>query len=466
MQRFGLVLPFLDPRSSCRLVCVCRSAKAELLAKRELALTCWSEAQIEVWEGANILDRLFHLDCTSFSFRTELLIHFLSSRRLTNLRLLHMPRFAGALTCRFPSSLTALTLELGDGSIAELGELPRLVSLKLYDTFELDLTLLPTVCPGLTTLDLDPDTSKGCTGELCGLDFLKTLRVENWWKRVPLTVLHLEVGVQSVFESQVKAPSNIAEIARNLVTLACSFPWPGIEEWPRLESLKLHGWFRPLVWRIKRAPSLHTFEGRAESTNVGASPFPKLRTLRVSINHKHLATQPSKIRDLRLTSFDPRCASLAEFTGLQSLELHGTLFVPRSAPEIVFAGLQAFTFVNSPWDRTVSFDYLEKFPDLRKLRIEAKVGGFSKPIPMLRLLESIECDFFHETLFQPRVKHLRITGSDRRLPNSAILTALENCERLESLQVPLRPGLESLILERFPMLVLTKTMTLEAEQST
>lgn len=467
MHRFRLVVPFLNNRSAHRLLCVCRSSKAELGPNRELALAASSEARLAVFEKADILDRIVGLDCADFpDDDADHLVRFLSLRRLKNMRTLQMPQFVCNLrpTVQFPASLTALTVELGQTSVACLGQLPRLVSLELCRTLDLDLALLSKVCPGLTCLDLDAVTSDFCHGELGGLDFLKTLRVENWDTHVPLTVLHLSIGARSVFQNQVKRPSNLEGIAKTLVTLRCSFTWPGIEEWPRLEKLKFDDCVSSLSWHVKDAPALRSFECLSNSTFATDLANFRLRALCVPANQLlRLVTRPPEIEHLRLTYFDQSRVSLAEFTGLRSLELHDAHL---NALDITLPSLVAFTFVNGEWPHEeANFQFL-KCPNLRRLRIEMQLSRwYSTPIPILPKLETIECDFFHETMFQSQVRHLCITDSDPNLSNIAILDALENCRRLETLHVPLRQGLDALIHEQFPTLVVRKTARLDPERN-
>lgn len=464
MHRFGLVLPFLDTLSSCCVLRVCRSARPQLVSKIELGLECWSEVELKLWEQQpDFLDRLTGLDFACFPFPADPMFSFLSLGRLRNLRVLRLPQFVGGLVgaLRIPSSLTELTAELIHDSVVQLGELPRLAKLKLHISYKLDLSLLSKVCPNLTSLALDATTSEDCQGELTGLDSLTELRVENWTKRVPLTVMHLEVSCRHALAF---APSNIDEIAKTLVTLKCGFPWPAISEWPRLEQLVF---LKPVWWEITDAPALHTFECKHDAGTLAMNKQIRLRTLRVPVNRLNLANHPSSIEHLCLTAFQPSRMSLPEFTGLRSLELHGNMFTKWCPYWLNSDSLEEFTLINGHEKRIATFQFLRTMmcPNLRRLQIEmGRYNGWvSKPIPMLSKLETVDCDFFHKTLFQPQVKHLTITSTNPRLPNRAILEALKQCKRLESLRTPLRPGLETLILEMFPLLVVTKTMQFDAE---
>lgn len=456
MHRFGLVLPFLDTPSTYRFLRSCRVAKAELGPKRELALVSQTTTLFEAWDQDDNLERTTFLDFTFFSSDEEVdaLFRFLSSPKLKNLRRLQMPWFLDEPrlcdSLRLASGLTEIYVELGDSSVAQLCQLPRLTHLALGRTWRLDLTLLP---PNVKSLDLDAITSQGCQGELSGLDSLTALRVDNWGKRVPLTVRHLEVRVQGVHGFLVETPSNIAEVAKTLVTLRCGFPWPGIKEWPRLERLAFEDHSDPLCWEIAQASALDTFECAGLSIFAENDQI-RPRTLRVPAEQLHFAIQPpATVQHLCLTSFDPNTVSLSEFTGLRSLELSGDMFTESHARRINLTNLEEFTFVKTnKKECAVELQFL-KCPNVQKLRIELRLGGwFSTPIPLLPKLESIECDFFHTTMFQPWVKHLKIATGKPTFSNKEILKALRDCKRLESLHVPLRPGLSDLILEKFPML--------------
>lgn len=463
MHRFGLVVPFLDTQSVYCLICVCRSGKAEIGNIRELDLECRTPDKFKVWEQEDgTLERIFRLDCSFYEGKLGPLCAFLSSRKLQNLRVLRMPEFFPwkPLTdlMSFPLALRELSTELGGGCASRLGRLPRLTTLRLVRTIRLDLALLARACPSLTSLDLDVVTSQDCQGELSSFDSLTSLRVENWDRRVPTTVLHLEIGARSVLEHEVVTPSNIEEISRTIVSLDCGFPWPGIDEWPRLEELRLDDCNGDLKWEIKHAPALHTFESVYESTFATKARFPQLRILRIRAPQLHIASDPAAIRELWLRLFDPKTTSLSEFTGLRALRLEGGLFCNKNAPKVNMDSLEEFTFFGDSLPTKGSFHFLKRFPNLRRLKIES--SGFPKPFPMLQKLTSIECDFFHKTLFQPQVQHLKVTCSNPSLLNSKILEALKNCKDLESLQMPLRPGLKDLILRKHPLLVVAQTMSL------
>lgn len=470
MHRFGLVLPFADVGSTQRLLCVCRSAQAELQDKRELAFTAQRRNRSETWWDQ---DRIFRLDFPFSKFDNEGLQRFLLTQKARHLRVLRLPAFLEHSDwierLNFPSSLTELSVELRRVSPNQLGELQRLACLKLWRTTSLDLAVLPTICPNLTSLSMDTITCEGCKGEIVGLDLLTTLRVVNWGKRVPPTVQHLEVAIWGVaWPHLLVTPSNLEEIARTLVTLGCAFPWPGIESWPKLRILEFDDDLGPISWQITHAPALHTFACERNSMVSAALKFPRqLRELRIPASRLHLVI-PAEIQRLHLRSFDPTQTSLSDLTGLRYLELRGQPFTESNAPRVAFVHLEEFRLFNDDVNKknqNVTFQFLTKASNLRKLVLTMRRGGwFSRPIPILPRLETIACDFFNETMFQPQVKHLRIAGPDRRLTNATVLEALEHCEKLESLQIPLRPGLEEKILEKLPLITITKTMSLRSNR--
>lgn len=462
MHRFGLVLPFLNAQSTQRLLCVCRSAKVELDDKRELALRSRFDKEFQEWDQ----NRMFGLDFWNAKVDADALCRFLVSPKARHLRRLRFRQFSNPANwierLQLPSSLTDLSIEFGEGVPRGLGEFPKLKRLRLGRTLNLDLASLAPVFPNLVSLAMDSVTCENCNGEINGLDLLTTLRVENWRKRVPLSVLHLKVGLWGVHNgTDIATPSNIREISQTLVTLSCGFPWPGISSWPRLEKLQVNDIRGLKCWQMNHAPALHTFECELHSRIYADCTLP-LRTLRIQASQLDMADAPAEIQSLCLKSFEPRRTSLSEFTGLRSLELHGMLFTERIIPRVVFESLEEFTFLNDGSDnQSASFRFLTRTPNLRRLALRFRYGGwFSKPIPMLPKLETIECDFFHASLFQPQVKHLTIPVSDHMLKNTTILEAIDQCRRLESLEIPLRPGLAALILEKLPLVVLKQTATL------
>lgn len=467
-QRFGLVVPFLDTESTYRFLGVCRSAKTELGQKSELSLSVSGRAELAwVYDHESIADFVTRLEF-SWEFAAVDALGCLA-RPLKRLRVLNIPYLQTPLCwfCRksvvLPPTLTELSASLAFEPTDQLGTLPNLTRLSLRQSHALDFELLALVCPGLRTLTLeDIETSESCKGEIVGFDSLETLCVRDWSKRVPLTVRHLDVGLG--YNSEAATPSNLAEVSETLVSLSCAFPWPEIEAWPRLESLRFYDHHAFICWRISDAPALRSFE--CDRCSVFAKDtscrFPKLRTIRGGAIE--LARQPAAIHHLRLIWFDPGTASLAGFTNLRSLELHYNIFASKNVPQIVLMNLEELKIVHDGTKRKRGIQFLTKTtcPNLRKLTVINTPEWFSRPIPILPKLHTIVCDFFHTTLFQPQVKHLRILRANRFLPNKWVLDALADCEELESLGVPLRPGLATLIQKRHPMLVVDKTMNLDA----
>lgn len=459
MHRFGLVLPFLDAQAAQRLLSVCRSAKAELGEKRELSL---AEATLQRLNRHDIPDCVVRLDCSGFVSHLGDLNRFLSSQKLRKLRALAMPRFPFGNRLHlefaaFPSCLKELSVELRNWPLERLGVLPKLESLKLWYTHDLDLTLFQTVSPSLTHLRLDEPTIKDCKGELLGLESLTSLKVDRWSKLVPLSVLHLSVG--ELGPTQKPPPSNLKEIARTLVTLQCGFPWPGIEEWPCLQELRFLDHFGTLDWRIAFAPPLHTFECQARSTLARDSQveFPCLRTLKVPAAQLHLAARPDAIQHLCMFRSNGFLAPSA-FSNLESLYVDGNCFQQTDCSRTSLERLEKLTIRNIGGNSPISLWFLTTWcPNLRSLDI-AQCALSDKTIPTLPKLHAIRCDFWHTSLFQPQVKHLVISRVSSPWPSPGLLlAALENSKRLESLRIPFNPSLDtSTVLDRFPEVAILK----------